>query len=63
MHHMPPSVLHGRRGLFKEHDVPSSPLLNLQDFFEEPQLRYLRILVEMGPSRMRKVSLVGGGVA
>jgi len=49
-------------GLLKQHDVPSGPLLNLKEVFEDPQVMHLGMLVEMTHPRMGKVRLVGSGI-
>jgi len=48
--------------LLKQHDVPSAPLLNLKEVFEDPQVNHLGMLVEMAHPRMGKVRLVGSGI-
>ncbi len=48
--------------LLKQHDVPSAPLLNLKEVFEDPQVNHLGMLVEMVHPRMGKVRLVGSGI-
>ena len=48
--------------LLEQHDVPSAPLLNLKEVFEDPQVNHLGMLVEMEHPRMGKVRLVGSGI-
>ena len=48
--------------LLKRHDVPSAPLLNLKEVFEDPQVNHLGMLVEMAHPRMGAVRLVGSGI-
>lgn len=48
--------------LLKQYDVPSAPLLNLKEVFEDPQVNHLGMLVEMVHPRMGKVRLVGSGI-
>ena len=48
--------------LLKQHDVPSGPLLNLKEVFEDPQVKHLGMLVEMAHPKMGKVHLVGSGI-
>lgn len=49
-------------GLLKQYDVPSAPLLNLKEVFEDPQVIHLGMLAEMAHPRMGKVRLVGSGI-
>jgi len=48
--------------LLKQYDVPSAPLLNLKEVFEDPQVIHLGMLAEMAHPRMGKVRLVGSGI-
>jgi len=48
--------------LLKQHDVPSAPLLNLKEVFEDPQVIHLGMLVELAHPRMGKVRVVGSGI-
>ena len=48
--------------VLKKHDVPSAPLLNLKEVFEDPQVKHLGMLVEMAHPRMGAVRLVGSGI-
>ena len=48
--------------LLEQHDVPSGPLLNLKEVFEDPQVKHLGMLVEMTHPRMGKVHLVNSGI-
>jgi len=48
--------------LLRQHDVPSGPLLNLKEVFEDPQVRHLGMQVEMTHPRMGKVQLVNSGI-
>ena len=48
--------------LLKQHDVPSAPLLNLKEVFEDPQVIHLGMHVEMTHPRMGKVRVVGSGI-
>ena len=48
--------------LLSQHDVPSGPLLNLKEVYEDPQVIHLGMLVEMTHPRMGKVRLVGSGI-
>ena len=46
----------------EEHDVPSTPLNNLEDVFDDPQVRQYGFPVEVTHPKMGKVKLVGSGV-
>jgi len=48
--------------LLKQYDVPSAPLLNLKEVFDDPQVNHLGMLVEMAHPRMGKVRVVGSGI-
>jgi crotonobetainyl-CoA:carnitine CoA-transferase CaiB-like acyl-CoA transferase len=45
-----------------QRDVPSAPLLNLEEVFADPQVRHLGMLVEMTHPKMGKARLVGSGI-
>ena len=45
-----------------EHDVPSAPLQNFQEVFQDPQVRHLGMEVEMQHPRMGTVRLAGSGI-
>ncbi len=46
----------------REHDVPSTPLNNLEDMFNDPQVRQYGFPIEVEHPKMGKVKLVGSGV-
>ena len=46
----------------EEHDVPSTPLNNLEDMFNDPQVRQYGFPIEVEHPKMGKVKLVGSGV-
>ena len=47
----------------REHDVPSTPLNNLEDMFNDPQVKQYGFPIEVEHPRMGKVKLVGSGVS
>jgi len=46
----------------REHDVPSTPLNNLEDVFNDPQVKQYGFPIEVEHPKMGKVKLVGSGV-
>ena len=46
----------------REHDVPSTPLNNLEDMFNDPQVQQYGFPIEVEHPKMGKVKLVGSGV-
>lgn len=46
----------------REHDVPSTPLNNLEDMFNDPQVKQYGFPIEVEHPKMGKVNLVGSGV-
>ena len=46
----------------REHDVPSTPLNNLEDMFNDPQVKQYGFPIEVEHPKMGKVQLVGSGV-
>jgi len=46
----------------REHDVPSTPLNNLEDVFNDPQVKQYGFPIEIEHPKMGKVKLVGSGV-
>ena len=46
----------------REHDVPSTPLNNLEDMFNDPQVKQYGFPIEVEHPKMGKVKLVGSGV-
>ena len=46
----------------EEHDVPSTPLNNLEDMFNDPQVRQYGFPIEVEHPKMGQVKLVGSGV-
>jgi crotonobetainyl-CoA:carnitine CoA-transferase CaiB-like acyl-CoA transferase len=48
--------------VLRRHDVPSGPLLNLKEVFDDPQVKHLGMRVEMAHPKMGPVRLVGSGI-
>lgn len=46
----------------REHDVPSTPLNNLEDVFNDPQVKHYGFPIEVEHPKMGKVKLVGSGI-
>jgi formyl-CoA transferase len=49
-------------GLLEEHDVPSAPLMTLDEVFADPQVRHLGMEVELRHPKMGPVRLAGSGI-
>lgn len=49
-------------GELRRHDVPSTPLNNLEDVFNDPQVKHYGFPIEVEHPKMGKVKLVGSGV-
>ena len=48
--------------MLEEHDVPSTPVNNLEDMFNDPQVRQYGFPIEVEHPKMGKMKLVGSGV-
>ena len=48
--------------LLEQHDVPSAPILNLKEVFEDPQVVHLGMIKEVTHPRMGPMRLVGSGI-